>query len=558
MGDAAAAAQGAAKRPRLSVEPGPRRAQVESIQPDGAPDLVPAVSREQRFDAWLAKQPVPWSAEAAQEQAAAATAAAAADDASATPAAAAAAAAAADPKGDAGGGEDDEEPADKFKEHREAQVHLMAAYEEMNKLKWALELFDEKKMAIARLDNKQDAQLPTEEELLAESEQRVSAKQQHLRGAASRLRERAATLRASVEEGRAYHRELAKLNRAWRVTRAAAAPKGVLSKRDVGPGHRHVVDCFMPNGVGAGHGGESYVGLRKREDGTAAVLSPASCCRVTVADAETYSVGQTEEEEQPAAAAAVKHNSDAGAAACHQLLRRAQRGQQNQLLARLLVDEAKELAVAGGPSALSSTHQVHVVVDPSMLHLEYLPGRALRFGLHLDPMPKQPPAAAQASQDTTVSGAEGVSAMQRHGGTDTSLALLMRGLVLSTAGAAVAASAKPEILAQLVAAARLRASRDTAFDLLDALLRERRQQQQQQQQQRAPVVHWLPSSGSDTVIELSMPTRGRLRLVLPVSGSGMVRVSSFGAARPRSEEMRMNQLGEFLRVELGLRPGGIA
>ena len=58
------AEQGGPKRLRLAVEVAPRP-QVETIEPGGAPVLVPPVSREVAFNAWLARQPVPWSAEAA-------------------------------------------------------------------------------------------------------------------------------------------------------------------------------------------------------------------------------------------------------------------------------------------------------------------------------------------------------------------------------------------------------------------------------------------------------------------------------------------------------------
>eukprot|EP01043_Picozoa_sp_COSAG02_P081050 COSAG02_NODE_19587_length_874_cov_1.476129_1_plen_171_part_01 len=171
MGDAIA--QGATKRMRIAVEPGPIRAEVQAINEGGLPELVPAVTREERFDAWLAKQPIPWSAEAAREQAAGA----AADD---TESAA----------GSAAGEQAEDESTDKFKEHRMAQAHLVAAYEEMKKLKWALQMFSEKKMDTAPVDHKQDQPPPTEEELFAEAQHRVSEKQQHLRGAATRLRER--------------------------------------------------------------------------------------------------------------------------------------------------------------------------------------------------------------------------------------------------------------------------------------------------------------------------------------------------------------------------------
>ena len=235
------AAQGAAKRMSLAVEPGALRAPVQAINADGLPELMPAVTREARFDAWLAKQPVPWSVEAARKQAAGAAEPAEAPAADDQPA---------------------DEPAEKFKDQRDAQAHLVAAYEEMKKLSWALQLFKEKKMDVALVDAKQDVQPPTEGELVAEAQDRISEKQQHLRGAASRLRERAATLRASVKQGRAYHRELAKLNRAWRVTSAAAAKeesRAALQNRDTAAGQRHVVDCFMPNCIGAGHGGDSYI-----------------------------------------------------------------------------------------------------------------------------------------------------------------------------------------------------------------------------------------------------------------------------------------------------------
>ena len=513
------AAQGAAKRMRLAVEPGALRAPVQAINADGLPELMPAVTREARFDAWLAKQPVPWSVEAARKQAAGAAEPAEAPAADDQPA---------------------DEPAEKFKDQRDAQAHLVAAYEEMKKLSWALQLFKEKKMDVALVDTKQDAQPPTEGELVAEAQDRISEKQQHLRGAASRLRERAATLRASVKQGRAYHRELAKLNRAWRVTSAAAAKeesRAALQNRDTAAGQRHVVDCFMPNCIGAGHGGDSYISLRKREDGGVGVVSQSSCCHISVTDVKTSSKEEGEVDRSG--------GSDTGAASCHQLLRYSQRGRQNQLLADLLVREAKAMAVPGRSTA---GHRVQVVVDPSRLHLEYLPGRALRFGLHREPMPK--PAAVQASDVGETEGA----AATRAGASmeETAMGLLTRSLVLSTAGvSATAPSAKTDILAQLIAAARFRASRESVFALLDTLIEEQQcRQVDNMQHQRPAAVHWLPSSAPGTVIELCLPTRGKLRLVLPPTGSGLVRVSSLGTARPRSTEVHMAQLAEFLKVEM--------
>ena len=516
------AAQGAAKRMRLAVEPGALRAPVQTINADGLPELVPAVTREARFDAWLAKQPVPWSAEAARKQAAGTAEPAnapAADD---------------HPK---------DEPAEKFKDQRDAQAHLVAAYEEMKKLSWALQLFKEKKMDVALVDAKQDAQPPTEGELLAEAQHRISEKQQHLRGAATRLRERAATLRASVQQGRAYHRELAMLNRAWRVTSAAAAKeesRAALQNRDTAAGQRHVVDCFMPNCIGAGHGGDSYISLRKREDGGVGVVSQSSCCHISVADVKTSSQADGE--------ADLSGGDDAGAASCHQLLRYSQRGRQNQLLADLLVREAKAMAVAGGSAA---GHRVQVVVDPCRLHLEYLPGRALLFGLHREPMPTA--AGVQVPQTSDVGETVGAAATRAGASKEeTAIGLLTRSLVLSTAGvSAAASSAKTDILAQLIAAARFRASREAVFALLDALIDEQqRGQMGNVEHQRHAAVHWLPSSASGTVIELRLPTRGKLRLVLPATGSGIVRVSSFGTARPKSTKVHMAQLAEFLKAEM--------
>jgi hypothetical protein len=124
--------------------------------------------------------------------------------------------------------------------------------------------------------------------------------------------------------------------------------------------------------------------------------------------------------------------------------------------------------------------------------------------------------------------------------------------VLSTAGvSATAPSAKTDILAQLIAAARFRASRESVFALLDTLIEEQQcRQVDNMQHQRPAAVHWLPSSAPGTVIELCLPTRGKLRLVLPPTGSGLVRVSSLGTARPRSTEVHMAQLAEFLKVEM--------
>eukprot|EP01043_Picozoa_sp_COSAG02_P082511 COSAG02_NODE_20716_length_818_cov_0.899861_1_plen_134_part_00 len=130
------------------------------------------------------------------------------------------------------------------------------------------------------------------------------------------------------------------------------------------------------------------------------------------------------------------------------------------------------------------------------------------------------------------------------------MGLLMRSLVLSTAGVAAAASvAEPDILAQLIAAARFRASREAVFTLLDSLI-EGYRCRIDRGQRLSPAVHWVPSSGSDTVIELNLPTRGKLRLTLPATGSGLVRVSSFGTARPRSAQVKMAQLADFVQVEL--------
>lgn len=526
MGDAVA--QGAAKRMRIAIEPGPIRAEVQSINEGGLPELVPAVTREERFDLWLAKQPIPWSAEAAREQA---TDVATCDT---EPAA-----------GSAADEQSEDESTDKFEDHRMAQAHLVAAYEEMKKLKWAIQMFSEKKMDTAPVDHKQDQPPPTEEELFAEAQYRVSEKQQHLRGAATRLRERAATLRASVKQGRTYHRELAKLSRAWRISSAAAAQeenKAALQHRDTGPGQRDVVDCFMPNCIGAAPGSESYISLRKREDGGVGVLSQSSCCHISVSDVKT----SAQEEEE----AGMPDGSATGTATCHQLLRYSQRERQTQLLTKLLVREAKAMAVSGGaPGPSTTAHRVHVVIDPSMLHLEYLPGRALRFELHVEPMPKAEAAQAlQASDagDTADAATTRVSTSRE----ETAMGLLTRSLVLSTAGvAAVASVAKPDILEQLIAAARFRASREAAFALLDTLIEEY-QCRIGHGQKCSPVVHWVPSSGSDTVIELSLPTRGKLRLTIPATGSGVVRMSSFGTAHPRSAQVKMAQLADFVQVEL--------
>ena len=48
--------EGARKRLRIAVEPGPIRAEVQSISEGGEPELVAVKTREESFDAWLAKQ----------------------------------------------------------------------------------------------------------------------------------------------------------------------------------------------------------------------------------------------------------------------------------------------------------------------------------------------------------------------------------------------------------------------------------------------------------------------------------------------------------------------
>ena len=522
------------KRQKLAVEVPPKRA-VQSIDEAGLPTLVPPESRDAAFDEALAMRAVPLSE--------------------------AAAAAGGEGVGAGAGAEAEVSPEEEeMRRRHEAHMHLLAARDEMLKLKWTLEMAGTGQMGIARLDT--ERQPPTAEQRLEEGGRRLEAKQQRLSAAAARLRDRAAALRTTVAQGKAYHEDLARLNRAWRVGAAPAA-----LRQRLGPGRRHVVDCFMPGCLGAGHGGESFVALSEKEGGGVAVAQPAGGCRLTVSEG-LASEGDGRTAAPPAAAAE---------GAPHQALRRAQRGLQAQLLWRQLLREAKDIQrrsqrgstqtgakalapqSAGGRAAGAGGRQVSVVIDPDVLHVQYLPGRYLRFERHPDE-----PAAAASTGDDDDDAMQEEETDEGSGSTDdgwgvTPMSLLLRDLVLRTA-AGGAAAAHPSILGQLITAARYRAAREDVTAILQRLVA----------RYRLAGVRCLPPTAATSAGGVEIPERCEvpercaleLRLSQPPStlrvvlGSapqeeGMARVQrlGLGAAGPMGKataEVALENLEEYL------------
>eukprot|EP01048_Picozoa_sp_COSAG05_P009727 COSAG05_NODE_815_length_7153_cov_6.660760_5_plen_524_part_01 len=262
------------------------------------------LTREEEFDRWLATQPIPHSEEAAEALSKAADiqegspvcgdgdgdgagmadaeggegASATTDENAGSPA--------------AGDSSSSGEAANRQQDYHDAMTHLREAASEMHKLKAVLDKLDKGELQRVRLDLPEiEPAPPTAVERHHAAALRLHAKEETLRDAGARLRERASALRRGVSAGQRYYRELAQLNQAWRVrdTRDDA----VVNARDVivkpqdawrEAGQRHYVQC------GGGCGGSGLtVRLRRQESGAVGVVAAAessafSGCRLGIGD----------------------------------------------------------------------------------------------------------------------------------------------------------------------------------------------------------------------------------------------------------------------------------